>query len=345
MGQKSFNGYEHDKLWRNNGNGTFSEIGWVAGADLIQDSRCCVVGDFDRDGRMDLVVRTVYERTFLLRNEGPSGRFLRVRLVGRESNRMGVGARLEAYAQGDRFIGELSCGTGFLSQNEPGVHFGLGAHERVDRLVVRWPSGRTQEFTGLEADRFITLTEGEPTARIERPPSRPADQAAVQDRLLRTLREGTFLDPEGKPCGSSGLLKDVTLLHVWSPSCGSCSREASILREVQAFSSESFAVLAVAVDAEPAEVKAFIKEQGIDYPVLIATGETARMLRAEPQPWRSQYRAFGFLQVGDGGTSSLPWTGLLDRWGLVRQYRGPVKLFEAKLDLLNCLEAIRGASR
>jgi hypothetical protein len=338
MDGKSFNGYEHNKLWRNNRDGTFTELGWASGADLIQDTRCCALGDFDRDGRVDIVVRSMFERSRFLLNEGAGGRFLRVRLVGTKSNRMGIGARLTAYAGSDRYLLESTCGDGFLSQHEPGVHFGLGDHARVDRLVIRWPSGLVQELRDLPADRFITVTEGDDAVKSESPRPAPAPPAPAPDRVLKLLREGGFTDLKGNPLKGSTLLKDVTLLHVWNPSVRSSTAEALTLGSLLPLASRgSFGILAVAVGADADAVRVFVREHDLAYPVILATGGTAKALAEEPQSWRSQYRAFGWLEIGEGGAGAVPWSGLLDRSGLIRSYRGPVKAFEAKLDILQAL--------
>jgi len=106
-----------------------------------------------------------------------------------------------------------------------------------------------------------------------------------------------------------------------------------------------FTVLAVAVDATPDSVRAFMEENDVRYPVLLADERTAERLREVPQvPWGLVARGFGgWFEVGAPNPSiqAIPWTGLLDRNGLVRRYRGPVKHFEAKLDILAALAEAR----
>jgi len=163
---------------------------------------------------------------------------------------------------------------------------------------------------------------------------------------MTVLREGNATDPHGEPRTPADELRDVTLLHVWSPSCRTCASEAATLNRLQELDRDGrFTVLAVAVDATPDSVRAFMEENDVRYPVLLADERTAERLREVPQvPWGLVARGFGgWFEVGAPNPSiqAIPWTGLLDRNGLVRRYRGPVKHFEAKLDILAALAEAR----
>lgn len=334
LGDRSFNGYENNKLWHNNGDGTFTEAGWAAGADLIVDSRACAVADFDRDGRLDLAVRAMFERAYFYRNEGKAGRFLNVRLVGTRSNRMGVGARVTAVVGGARFVREVTCGSAYLSQSEPAVHFGLGARDRVDRLVIRWPSGTRQEFRDVPADAFLTVTEGE-EGLSRRPPREPAAlPPAKGDPVTAVVTGGTYTDLEGR--SARARFDGVTLLHVWSPACAGCESEAEILGDL----ATRGRVLAIAVESTREEVAAFVKRWGVAYPVLVADEATGRALRevGRGNVSRARRQFGGWFELGSAGEREIPWTGVVDRSGLQRIYRGPVKRFEALLDLLSTPE-------
>jgi len=330
IGDRSFNGYEHNRVWRGNGDGTFSEVGWPAGGDLIVDSRACAALDFDRDGRVDLAVRAMHERAYLLHNEGEAGRFLHVRLVGTRSNRMGVGARVTAHRGAERRTAEIACGSGYLSQGEPAAHLGLGAWERLDRLVVRWPSGSEQEFRDVPTNRFVTVTESSPELRSEppRPPAAPPPRRPESDPMLSAVLAGNYVDLGGAPARAGEHLKDLALLHVWSPSCAGCEKEAATLEAL----SREVSVLAIAVDSRPEDVRAFVERRRLSYPVLVADEKTGRALvRAPGGGVRSQFG--GWFELGSGEGRGIPWTALVDRSGLQRVYRGPVKRFEALLDV------------
>ena len=117
--------------------------------------------DFDRDGDLDLFVAHNDDRPRLYRNDSQGGHWLQLRLRSAGPNTHGIGARVvvRATQNGAPQVQELSASSNFLGQNEPVLHFGLGAETVVHELEVRWPSGRTTLLGGLPADRRMTLFE------------------------------------------------------------------------------------------------------------------------------------------------------------------------------------------
>jgi hypothetical protein len=98
----------------------------------------------------------------LLLNQNHSGNhWLSVKLVGVQSNRSALGARITLSAGGRRQVREVMGASSYLSQNDLRQHFGLGRSGKVDAIEVRWPSGLMQRYANLEADQFITLREGD----------------------------------------------------------------------------------------------------------------------------------------------------------------------------------------
>lgn len=162
FGRRSWHGWERNRLLRNNGDGTFSEIGRAANADLMINSRGVAVADFWNRGAMDIAVSSSGNRHALLRNEVDSGRnWLQVELVGVKSNRDAVGARVSVVVGGKSQMREVTLGDGYGSQNSLRQHFGLGNAAAVDTLTVRWPrSGIVQTFHNIAADRIIEIAEG-----------------------------------------------------------------------------------------------------------------------------------------------------------------------------------------
>src|SRR5436309_16046693 len=94
IGQNSLNGYERKVLFRNNGDGTFTDVAFVNGADGVEDGRGLSIFDYDRDGQLDLLIRNFRQPAQLLRNSGGPGHWLQLRLIGVRSNRDAVGARI-----------------------------------------------------------------------------------------------------------------------------------------------------------------------------------------------------------------------------------------------------------
>ncbi|RMG18982.1 MAG: CRTAC1 family protein [Planctomycetota bacterium] len=159
LGDKSLNGNEANRLFRNEGDGRFRDVAWVAGAARREDARSVVATDVDADGDLDLVVQNFEDEVRLLVNEGPCGHFLSVRLRGTASGRQAIGARVELTAGGRTQTREVRTTAGYLSGVSLACHFGLGAATRVERLVVHWPSGARTVLEDLPADRHLVVTE------------------------------------------------------------------------------------------------------------------------------------------------------------------------------------------
>ena len=146
-------------LFHNRGDGTFRDVSEPTGSDHTGCARGLAVADIDGDGFLDLLVANFDQPPVLLKNSGNDNRWLEVQLVGVQSNRDGIGARLTLTAGGARQIREIQSGTSFLSQHSLVAHFGLGRHKRVHELKIRWPSGIVQTLTDLPVNRKITVTE------------------------------------------------------------------------------------------------------------------------------------------------------------------------------------------
>jgi hypothetical protein len=174
-GTMSWNGFENKVLLRNEGPGPdgtprFVDVAMALGADLLQDARGYASLDFDGDGDLDLALnhnagdtgRPEAGQARLLRNDvGDRYPWLLVAVEGRGSNRDGVGAVVTVEAGGLAQVRRVEAGSGYASQHTAWLHFGLGTHERVDRLRVRWPSGREESYDRpLAARQRLRLVEG-----------------------------------------------------------------------------------------------------------------------------------------------------------------------------------------
>ena len=177
FGRRSWHGYERNRHLRNNGDGTFTEIGRAAGDDLRTNSRGVAVADFWNRGVLDIAVAASNDRHALLRNEvGTKRNWLQVELVGVKSNRDAVGARVTAIVRGKLQMREVVLGDGYGSQNTLRQHFGLEDATSVDELIVRWPrSGTVQKFHDVAANRIVEITEGSDRL-VEKRYGRPASR-------------------------------------------------------------------------------------------------------------------------------------------------------------------------
>ncbi len=149
-------------VYRNLGNGAFLDVTDRSGPALAvaRPARGLAVGDIDGQGRPAIVMVNMNDKPSLLVNQAPRGSFISVLLAGTKSNRSAIGARVTVESAGRRQTGEVMSGGSFYSQNDLALHFGLGSARTVDRLEVRWPSGLTQEWRAVEANRRLLIREG-----------------------------------------------------------------------------------------------------------------------------------------------------------------------------------------
>ena len=157
---------QKNQLFRNEGNGKFSEVTAVSGPGLQVEkvSHGAAFGDYDNDGDWDIFVsNSASERCTLLRNDGGNrNNFLMLKLNGTRSNRDGIGARIRAQAGDLVQMREVRSSYGYLSSNDRRLLLGLGQREGVDQLEIRWPSGTRQMLANLPANQILTITEERP---------------------------------------------------------------------------------------------------------------------------------------------------------------------------------------
>jgi enediyne biosynthesis protein E4 len=151
------------QLFLNNGKGAFRDIAHEVGEDFAaaKVGRGLAYGDFDRDGDLDLLMTTNNGPAYLYRNDQlERNRSIRFRLVGTRSNRDAIGALVRIYHQGIAQSRLVKTGSSYLSQSELPVTFGCGMQDRIQRVVIEWPSGRTDEFKDLKSGRAYECIEG-----------------------------------------------------------------------------------------------------------------------------------------------------------------------------------------
>jgi enediyne biosynthesis protein E4 len=151
------------QLFLNTGKGNFHDVAAEAGGSFDQPKvgRGLAYGDFDRDGDLDLLITTNNGPAYLYRNDLLSGnRSIRFQLIGTKSNRDAIGTTVQIFSAGVQQSRMVKGGSSYLSQSELPVTFGLEKRDRIERAVIYWPSGRTEEFKNLSAGRTYECTEG-----------------------------------------------------------------------------------------------------------------------------------------------------------------------------------------
>jgi hypothetical protein len=151
-------------LHRNLRNGTFEEVSKAAGiSDMpLKSRRGAAFGDIANNGNVDIVVLNVGEPPSLLLNTNNIANHRVVfHLIGTKSNRAAIGARVTIHAAGTIQFDEVRSGGSYLSQNDLRLHFGLGVAAKIDSIEVRWPTGKTETFKDVAADKIYAITEGQ----------------------------------------------------------------------------------------------------------------------------------------------------------------------------------------
>jgi len=148
-------------LWRNKGDGTFESIGTSVGAAPTCEGRGVAAFDYDRDGKMDLMITTIGGRNYLLHNQLASeGHWLEVELRDSKGFRFGEGAEVVATFKGMKQARLLASGSSFQSQEPLRAHFGLGDSTFVDEVFVRWPGVGLRRLENVAVDQRITVRVG-----------------------------------------------------------------------------------------------------------------------------------------------------------------------------------------
>ncbi|MBE3087003.1 MAG: CRTAC1 family protein [Bacteroidetes bacterium] len=158
---KHLYGHE-DQLFENTGDGKFRDISTESGKyferELVGRGAC--FGDYDNDGDIDGFIVNLNDRgVFLRNNKGNQNNWLIINLIGQSSNRDGIGSRVKVVSGGKVQTAQKKSTTGYLSQNDPRMHFGLAKNETVERIEIRWPSGKLQVLENIKANQILTVKE------------------------------------------------------------------------------------------------------------------------------------------------------------------------------------------
>lgn len=197
-------------LFHNDGSFHFTNI-TPAGWSSLGSTHAAAVGDVDDDGDLDVAFAPegdddAYTAPFeplrlLLNAQATNHHWLQIRLQGTLSNRDAIGARVWAHAGDQTQLREITAGNGARGQDDRRVHFGLGATQQVDSVVVRWPSGIVQSFAAVSADRVLQLVEGAPF--VPSPSS-----VVIYGSDLNALSVGAIAPAPGSP-GQDGWVTEL----------------------------------------------------------------------------------------------------------------------------------------
>lgn len=293
----SFSGYERDPLYLNlggEGKKRFTDISGVSGIDSITDGRAGVFADFDNDGDTDVFMTTIQGQSHLLfrNNVGSDNNTLRVKLEGDdEIGRDAFGSIVRVKTSAGTLTKIKDGGSGFISQHDPRLLFGLGKDSRAESIEVTWSNGERETFdaTAAKAGTFVLLRKGAGSQNKNAKPIEivAIEKASLPDPLTRAesfarglkIRVGAPLPRvalktiagEAKPLNLQLQPGRKTLLNLWATWCVPCRAEMpelDRLRPLLAKNSIDLVGLNVDSDSE-ADVRGFLRDNPVKYPVLI----------------------------------------------------------------------------
>ncbi len=155
---------QRDQLFRNNGDGTFVEVSKTSGSYFSEKlvGRAAASADYDNDGDIDLVVMNSNQRAVFLKNEGGNrNNWLGIKLIGKKSNRDGIGSKVKINIGGITQIAEIKSGSSYASGSDIRLLFGVRNFEKVESVTIMWQSGNIQELEGVEVNQILKITESE----------------------------------------------------------------------------------------------------------------------------------------------------------------------------------------
>jgi hypothetical protein len=160
MEGRSLAGYQQKCVWVSDGAGRFRDLAQVVGATDTYDGRSVALVDLWNRGALDVVVANQKGPLLVYKNTvSPENRWIAFELEGAASNSSAIGAQVRLFWNGQQQVQEVSGGSGFCSQNQRRLHFGLGKDPKIEKAVIRWPSGRVQTLESPEPGKIHKLKE------------------------------------------------------------------------------------------------------------------------------------------------------------------------------------------
>ena len=284
----SFSGYERDPLYLNLGGKKFTDISGVSGIDSMTDGRAGVFADFDNDGDLDVFSTTIQNQAHLLfrNNVGQDNNFLRIALEGDEQIGLDAfGAVVRVKTSAGTLTKIKSGGSGFISQHDSRLLFGLGKDARAEWIEVTWANGAVERFAA-DAARGATLLLKKGSGKAK---SISLDKANLPNPLTKAeifaqslkIKVGSPL-PDLAVKTMNGAASSVrkqfkpgrsTLINVWATWCVPCAKEMPELQRMRPqLAARGVDLIGINVDTEKgANIKGYIAAKRVTYPNLIGS--------------------------------------------------------------------------
>ena len=238
---RSLSGHERNCCFLNTEGGRFADISAAANIDFDDDGRVLAVCDWDQDGDEDFWIanRTGPQVRFLRNDNHNNYGFVAFRLTGTSCNRDAIGARVELHlgggAKNPLRIRTVRAGEGYLAQSSKWLHFGLGNAKEIEKVVVRWPDGKTETFDRISPNRRYWITQGAGQAEVWQAPKRSiklepsritVPPSTDQSRIvliapvpIPSIQYESLRGEAKAIIGSSGRARIVNLWATWCAPC------------------------------------------------------------------------------------------------------------------------------
>jgi len=334
------------RLYRNNRDGTFSDVSGVIGLDFLEDGRAFALADFDLDGRQEVFLKNRNAPQLrLLKNVMPSlPPSVTFRLRGTKSNRDAIGAVITITTEKGSQTRSLQAGSGFLSQHSKDVFFGVGAAKDPITASIRWPSGLVQELRELPVNHRIWVEEGAAPSRIEsfRTPAgfaqlgalplQPAETlpATAETWLLAPVSAPDFSLPDlnGRAQTLSAWRGKAVVLNLGAVGDNRCQQNWIALNQRNAsWVAHGLQLLAINFDGSVGEeqLRAFTRDRRLFLPILTGSDDVAAVYNILFRYLFDRHRDL-----------VLPTSFLIDAKGqIVKVYQGPVDPAHIEQDFRN----------
>lgn len=278
----SFSGYERDPLYLNLGTKKFTDISGVSGIDSITDGRAGVFADFDNDGDLDVFSTTIQNQAHLLfrNNVGSDNNYLRIELKGDASTGLDAfGSVVRVKTSAGTLTKIKSGGSGFISQHDPRLIFGLGKDAKAQSIEVTWPDGKVEKFDGYAsagATLMLKRGSGKPESIALQKTSLP-DPLTKAEMTARSLKiavgkplpDFVVKTVSGVRSTSKKALKKgrKTLINIWATWCIPCAAEMPELQRISSrLTARGIDIIGMNVDVEAtAPVKSYLQKKQITY--------------------------------------------------------------------------------
>ena len=278
----SFSGFERDKLYLSDRGEHFVDISGLSGVDAVSDGRGAAYADFDNDGDSDIFLTSLQGQAHhLFRNDvGQRRGFLRVTLIGRDSGHDAYGAQVRVKTTQGVLARIKAGGSGFVSQSDPRLLFGLGGDDRAQWLEVRWPSGSTQRFGPVAAGSSVLIREGSAELeylqehRFSLPDPLAADALvyqAIRPRPGQSFPLLRLTDLQGTTLNLGDLSSSgrPLVVNLWATWCIPCRAEMPQLEKLYPkLQAAGVDLIGVSVDVAEArrKIPSYLERVGVTYP-------------------------------------------------------------------------------